>query len=92
MERTMKAIFLNDLPDWQGDAKLFKVDPVIRYSGACATDHVVVSKVNHAFAHETYIFPANSVGEVIDWVELEGSACGEHSHDDVLRSLGYEVS
>lgn len=86
----MKAIFVKDL-QWDGDAKLYSVEPHVSYDEGKTASHVVVSKVN-VWAHETYIFPADESGEVPDWGELEGSAKGEHSHESVLRAAGYEVA
>lgn len=57
------------------------------------TNYVVVSTVIAMYSGlETYIFPANSKGEVLDWGELDGSAKGTDSHEDVLHEMGYELS
>lgn len=88
----MKATFVRNLSNFNGEAKLFRVEPAAAYDGDKTTEHVAVSKVCGAWAHETYIFPANERGEVIEWTEMDGSARGEHSHEDVLRSAGYSIS
>lgn len=39
---------------------------------------------------ETYIFPGNEAGEILDFGELEGSQRGTLSHQKVLNDLGYQ--
>ena len=52
---------------------------------------VVVSKVHSRLIHETYVFPANSYGDITDWAELQCSMRGEYSHEEVLAFAGYTV-
>jgi hypothetical protein len=52
---------------------------------------VVVSKVNHAWATETFMFPADSTGEITEWLEMDYSRSGIHSHADILAIAGYAV-
>lgn len=54
-------------------------------------DMVIVSTINNAFAHETYIFPSNSEGEVVDFGELTGSIRGTTCHYEALLEAGYEI-
>ena len=51
----------------------------------CSTAHAIYS------GPETYIFPANENGEVVDWGELEGSMRGNYSHEECLESAGYKL-
>ena len=61
----------------------------------------VISSFNHPAiidaggTAETYIFPANELGEIIDWSELYGSFQGAHNHDRAMREFrtfhGYEI-
>jgi hypothetical protein len=49
------------------------------------------------FAHpveplETFIFPADKDGCVLDWGELEGSYRGDLNHERALNGLGFELS
>ena len=55
--------------------------------------YVVVSSVD-AFGtgDETYIFPANEKGEIVSWLELDGSMCGTLSHTEALANAGYTVT
>lgn len=93
----MKAIYLTTLPQEGRPSvmKLYKVIPPINYgygSYTKVTEHIVVSAVN-AFGqgNETYIFPADDQGNVLDWGELEGSQKGTLSHQKVLTDLGYTL-
>ena len=54
-------------------------------------DYVIVSAINNNFGIETYIFPANELGEITDWGELDGSQKGIVNPDRVLEDLGYEI-
>lgn len=40
---------------------------------------------------ETYIFGADRDGDVIDWMDLPGSAQGDLDHEAALNRAGYEV-
>lgn len=86
----MKATYIRDLENFNGTAKLYKVDPPVDYDDK-KTDHVAVSAVNSVWACETYIFPANEKGDVLDWGELPGSQRGDAGHAEVLEQAGYEV-
>ena len=54
-------------------------------------DIVIVSAVNNQRAHETYIFPSNSKGEMVDFGELTGSIRGTTCHYTALLEAGYEI-
>jgi hypothetical protein len=41
--------------------------------------------------NETFIFPADESGSVIDWGELEGSLRGTTSHQKALEGAGYKL-
>jgi len=51
-----------------------------------STDHVIVSTSTY-FGLETFIFPADANGTVLNWGELPGSQRGTSSHVDVLTAL-----
>lgn len=94
----MKAVFVRDLSDFNGEAKLYAVSPPVTYSqgyggdvDSKTADHVVVSKVSNAWVRETYLFPATAEGDVASWAELGGSTKGECSHEDALCNAGYET-
>lgn len=56
-------------------------------------DFVVASAVDVPIqgCPETYLFPANSEGAVLSWLELPGSFKGERDHRRALVDAGYEV-
>lgn len=60
-------------------------------SGEPATlpEYVIVSAA--VLANETYIFKANSNGEVVSWSDLNGSFHGALDHERALRNAGYTV-
>lgn len=93
-----KATFVRKLTDFTGDARLYKVDPPIEqkdWEGNVEATHeyVIASATNVMFSGpETYLFPANEAGEVIDWGELDGSYRGGFDHEAALTGAGYEVA
>jgi hypothetical protein len=84
----------------RGDMELWKVDPPVKY---CVyntrtrkdvehkTSYVVVSAVVAPFSgSETYIFPADRDGNVIDWGELPGSSRGTMDHKEVIMNINHQ--
>lgn len=69
------------------DQRLYKLsDPLD------GNEYVIVSGTNVMFSgRETYIFPSNEAGEIVDWLELDGSFSGEIDHAQALENAGYEV-
>ena len=55
-------------------------------------DYVVASAVVAFGVPETYLFPADENGVVLDWLELEGSFRGDLDHERAIRNAGYEVT
>ncbi len=45
-----------------------------------------VTSKSTRFEAETYIFAATEDGIISDWIELAGSAEGEHTHEDVIAA------
>jgi hypothetical protein len=86
-----KATFVRQLDGFNGDARLYRCDPSVHY-GSGKTEYVVVSGVAEVFATETYIFPANADGAVIDWGELDGSFKGYVDHKKALSDAGYTIT
>lgn len=86
------AEFIKMMEEWIGDAQLYKLSEPIVYGGG-ETDHVVVSA---AYAMgtgmETYIFPVNENGDVLDWGELPGSTRGTASHKVAIENAGWELA
>ena len=72
---------------WTGDARLYRLTPPLDDAA-----YVVVSATNAMFTGpETYIFPADASGEVIDWLELRGSFRGGLDHAEALSGAGYVI-
>ena len=86
----MKATLIKDnLPDFQGHAALYRVNPP--HEG---NEFVIASAVNAIYTGpETYLFPADADGRVIGWWnELEGSYRGGLSHAIALGRAGYSIA
>lgn len=85
-----------------GDARLYELSEPVSYVAdfdddgndvLAETSFVAVSAANAVFSGpETYIFPADSDGEVLNWAELDGSYRGGLDHAQALQNAGYEVS
>ncbi len=94
-----KAEFLCKLEGFTGDARLYRLTPPIEVKPECEDDpyagkfrYVVVSATIALFSGpETYIFPADAKGNVLNWGELEGSYKGGLDHEGALKSAGYIV-
>lgn len=94
------ATELRKLTGFEGNAWLFKLSEPVDYDYNYntkqyekSTNYVVVSAVDVMFSGpETYIFPANEDGKVINWSELEGSFKGGLDHLKALGNAGYEVN
>jgi len=41
---------------------------------------------------ETYVFPSNEKGEIIDWGELPGSYRGDLAHEKCFKNIGYKIN
>lgn len=85
------------LPGSNGHAALYRLsEPLIPESMdenvIDVYEYVVVSAVNVPYSGpETYIFAADSDGNIIDFAELPGSFRGALDHRLALRSAGYNV-
>ena len=79
------------------DCKLFRLDKPISYPSWGAnkltqeTHYVVVSRRDIPGVHETYIFPADETGCILDWLELPGSQGEPCSHEEALGHAGINV-
>jgi hypothetical protein len=98
---TKTAVLVRKLTDFRGDARLFRVDPPmpeVETDWDTGTgrviyhEYVVVSAVVAMFSGpETYIFPATPDGEVVNFLELDGSYRGGLNHETALNNAGYAV-
>ncbi len=96
-----KATFIKRIGEnMRGDARLYELETPVYYSfydlttgesGEAYTKHVLVSAADVPFSGpETYIFPADETGKVLDWGELDGSFRGSLDHARALANAGYE--
>ena len=85
----MKATLIKDnLPDFQGHAALYRMNPP--HEG---NEFVIASAINALYTGpETHLFPADADGQVIDWMEMEGSYRGGLSHARALEGAGYSIA
>jgi hypothetical protein len=96
-ETTQTATLVRNLTGFQGDARLFRLTPpvtVTDWADETTTLHeyVIVSATTAmSSGPETYIFPANADGEVVDWCELHGSFRGGLDHEAALNGAGYTI-
>lgn len=92
----MQATHIKDVSaNFNGEAHLYKVTPKAPYEAAGGkkrnTSYLVSSAASAMGRPETYIFPANRTGRVLDWLELDGSASGYLDCDRAIRDAGYEL-
>lgn len=65
---------------------LYKMSPY--YQG---NEYVVLSQSNVMFSGwETYIFPSDQEGNILDWGEMEGSSRGLYNDSEILTGIGYK--
>lgn len=77
--------------DERFDQRLYAVEPAAEYCRGTTAFLWVSAAVVPYRGPETYVFPANSKGRVLDWGELDGSFKGGLDHEQALRNAGYEV-
>ena len=93
-EKGIATLIREDLPEFVGHASLYGVLPGVAYYAdgvKHTTNYVIVSAVHDHLIHETFIFPADESGSVIDWGELDGSLRGTTSHRKALEGAGYKL-
>ena len=89
----MKATFVKNVKGFREHAELFRLEEP-KNNNYVRFRFIVVSTLKRACdtgMAETHIFPANSRGEVLNWMELDGSFQGAIYIDKALRDGGYEV-
>ena len=93
-EKGIASRISEDLPEFVGYASLYRIFPEVAYDvdGVMhTTNYVIVSAVQDHLINETFIFPADESGSVIDWGELDGSLRGTTSHRKALEGAGYKL-
>lgn len=84
--RKKTATYLWDALDggFRGTAKVYAVCPPIAYDGGKTTAFMVASATVAVFDVETYLFPSDITGRVLDWCELPGSYQGGMDHAEAV--------
>ena len=93
-EKGIATLIREDLPEFVGHASLYRIFPEVAYHAdgvMPTTNYVIVSAVHDHLINETFIFPADESGSVIDWGELDGSLRGTTSHRKALEGAGYNI-
>ena len=85
------AKLVSRIPTHAGlDQALYRCDPPLE-----GHQYVVASAADipgQAFRiYETYLFPANELGDITDWGELTGSMKDTLSHEEAFASAGYLI-
>ena len=81
------AIFIKNIKGRKGDPRLYKLSEPLDQ----AVFVIVSAVIAPITGPETFIFAANSKGEVRDWGELDGSFTGALDHEQALKNAGYEI-
>lgn len=76
----------------RGQAVLARLEEPIEYGDEKMTDHIIISAARVGETDEVYLFPADSLGAVLDWLEIEGSQRGTLSIRQTMTEAGYDVS
>jgi hypothetical protein len=86
------ATFIKSINRIHGASQeLFKMEPPIEHYNGLFFDHVMVSGIYVLGEPETFIFGASEDGEVLDWIEMDGSFKGAINIARALNDAGYEV-
>jgi len=67
------------------------VDLRTRFDGELEHAYRVLPFLSTREALETYIFPADKYGDVLEWSELEGSFRGGLNHEAALKGMGFSL-
>lgn len=79
--------------NWTGEAVLWRLSEEIATDEGIATKYVVSSATVAMFSGpETYIFPADEHGNVLNWLDLDGSYKGGLDHEEAIRRAGWQVA
>jgi hypothetical protein len=94
---TVTATFIKKLSGFTGDARLYRLSAPVRYDDhgdedgeKKHTQYVVVSATGAMFSGpETYMFPADPEGSILDWGEMHGSYKGDMNHERAIENAGW---
>lgn len=85
-------VLIDTMPGMRGQASCFELDPPIVDYYDKKVYFVVVSAANVPLSgNETYIFPSDEKGGIVNWGEMPGSRKGTVSPKGLLKELGYTI-
>lgn len=101
MKTNKYARLVRRIKGFRGDARLYALSEPVEYQSWVGgigegretkeTRHVVVSAGDTHSGPESFIFPSDADGVVLNWGELEGSIRGVLDHEAALDASGYEL-
>lgn len=96
MKAYTAKLIKDNLKGFNGHAAFYQVNPpmtAVSWDDEPGEKHefVVVSSANVEGRDETYIFPANKKGEIVDWSQMKGSDKDIYSHDAAFGNVGYNI-
>ena len=97
-DKTITAAHIRDLDGFTGNARLYRLSHSVQWGGnfdgdtSGETEFVIVSAADVPFSGpETYIFPAEAEGNVVDWSEMDGSFRGALDHERAIAASGWKL-
>ena len=82
-----KAFFIKESFEFTGTAKIYRMEPP--HEGH---EFVVASAAHVPFSGcETFLFPCDKDGSVLDWCELDGSERDIYDCEAAIRNAGYDI-
>ena len=91
----IKATFVKDIQNNRSSEKLYRLSEPVETDDGDTTEYVVISALASAMdtgMPETYIFPADSDGNITGWGEMDGSYRGGTSHEKAIADAGWELA
>jgi hypothetical protein len=86
----------NASPSYQ---RVYRLDPPVTVSNdwdECIDliEYVMISRVDDVcgYGPETYMFQCDENGQVLEWMEMDGSMKGDWSHEDVIKEAGWTLA
>jgi hypothetical protein len=73
------------------DQRLYKLIPPYGSHEYVIVSASRLSRISVYVPDETYIFPSNESGEIVEYIELNGSYRGGLSHSQALEGAGYII-
>jgi hypothetical protein len=92
----VEATFVRDLDGFAGSARLWQTSEPYSYPDdrwgdegepLGTTTYVVSSAANAYGGPETFLFPSDEGGNVLDWLELSGSVVGALDHERAINGF-----